>query len=85
MKFLHKRMFIQAGQKVKVTLSKPANVKLMNDRNFNNYRNERSHEYFYGKLMNNSVIIPVNSSGIWNITVDLGVVRGTIRHAIEII
>lgn len=85
MQFLHKRMFIQAGHKVKVTLSRPANVKLMNDRNFNNYRNGRRHEYFYGKLLNDSVIIPVGSSGIWNITIDLGVGGGTIRHKIEII
>lgn len=85
MQFLHKRMFIQAGQKVKVTLSRPANVKLMNDSNFNNYKNGRRHRYFYGQVINNAVIIPVDSTGMWNITIDLGLAGGTIRHSIEII
>lgn len=84
MQFLHKRVFIKSGQKVKVTLSRLANVKLMDDSNFRNYKNGRGHRYYYGQAINNTVIIPVEFSGNWNITIDLGITGGSIRHSIEI-
>ncbi|AWE08884.1 DUF1883 domain-containing protein [Lysinibacillus sp. 2017] len=85
MQFLHKRMFLREGQRVRVTLNRPANVKFMSDSNFSNYRNGRKHSYFYGQVINNTVIIPASSTGMWNITIDLGLAGGSIRHSIEII
>lgn len=85
MQFLHKRAYIEAGSKVKITLDKQANVKLMTDSNFNQYKNGRKHMFYGGRALQSPIIIPIPNTGMWNITIDLGIGGGSVKHSIQII
>lgn len=84
MEHLHKRDFIQRGRTVSVELDNQANVKLMDDSNYRNYRNGRRYKYFGGLAERTPFNIEVPQDGMWNIVIDLGGYSGSIRHSIEI-
>lgn len=73
----------QRGAAFEVTLSSGANVRLMNDSNFNAYRRGQRHTY-HGGLVNRSpyrLVIP--SSGTWHVTVDVAGLRNGTRSSIR--
>ncbi|EEW0731781.1 DUF1883 domain-containing protein [Escherichia coli] len=87
MQFLHKRMYLNAGDTVVVDCSHQCNILLMTDTNFNNYRNARSFHHhggggFFQRL---PAHLHVPHSGYWNITIDLGGGSAAIRHSISVI
>lgn len=85
MSFLHKRMHLNAGQTVEVSLDKQANVLLMDDLQFQNYRSGSSFNYRGGQAKRSPIRIGVPHTGYWNLTIDLGGASGTIRHSIRIL
>jgi hypothetical protein len=82
---LHRRLFLKSGDVVEVDSNTQANVLLMDDSNYSDYRAGRSHRYHGGFFTHFPARLAPPSSGYWNVALDLGGRRGTIRHSIRVI
>ena len=76
---------VDAGKLVEVTLTKAANVKLMDSSDFSNYKNGRRHHYYGGYVTQSPYKIPVPRSGHWYVTIDLGGYAGSLRHGVRVL
>jgi hypothetical protein len=77
---------IEGGSIVEVTLQgSAANVRLMDNSNFNSYKAGRQHRYQGGLAKSSPVRLQVPSSGTWHVTVDMQGLRGTVRSAVKVI
>jgi hypothetical protein len=86
MNFLHNDLGVLDGNElVEISLSKAANVKLMDTSNFQNYRSGRRHEYFGGYVTQSPYRLPVPRSGHWHVAIDLGGYGGTIRAGVRVL
>ncbi|OVE61794.1 DUF1883 domain-containing protein [Chryseobacterium mucoviscidosis] len=87
MKFqVHDLGYLNGGEIVEITLlGNAANVKLMDNLNFSNYKLGRNHKYYGGYITHSPYRVLVPNSGRWYITVDLGGYSGTVRSSIRII
>ena len=87
MKFQHYNLgHLQGGEIVEVTLSgNAANVRLMDNSNFQSYRAGRRHTYYGGYATKSPVRLSVPRSGNWNIAIDLGGYAGTIKSSVQVL
>lgn len=87
MKFTHYRLgHVAAGTVAEVTLrGSAANVRLMDQSNFNNYKASRRHRYHGGLAKRSPIRLRVPRSGTWHVTVDMQGLRGTVRSSIRVI
>ena len=87
MKFTHYKLgYVAGGTVVEVTLKgSAANVRLMNQSNFNNFKAGRRHEYHGGLVTKSPFRVRVPQSGTWHVTVDMQGLRGTARSSIRVI
>ncbi len=87
MKFTHSDLGNRKrGEIVEITLSgSAANVRLMNNTNFNSYKNGRRHRYIGGLAKKSPVRLQIPNSGHWHVTVDMTGLRGTVRSSIRIL
>ena len=86
MKFLHYEVSTQAGDIIHVTLrGNEANVQVMDDFNFSNYRSRRKYEYFGGHYNRSPINISVPSAGKWNVVIDLGGHGGHLEAGVRVI
>jgi hypothetical protein len=78
MKFLHWEMNAGPENVIRVELDKQANVLLMDDTNFSNYRSGRRYRYFGGLAKRTpATLVPPHSSH-WHVVVDLGGYAGSV-------
>ncbi len=71
---------------VEVTLKgNAANVLLMDNTNFQKYRNGQQYKYYGGHIKQSLCKIPVPYSGIWYIIINLGGYSGSIRSSVRIL
>lgn len=87
MKFTHYKLgHVARGTVVEVMLEgSAANVRLMDQSNFNNYKAGRQHRYHGGLANRSPVRLQVPHSGTWHVTVDMQGLRGTVRSGIRVI
>lgn len=85
MDFLHQREYLSRGDIVEVWCSHICNVLLTDDLNFARYRAQDSFDYYGGQRRRFPTRLVVPSTGYWNVTIDLGGGRATIRHTIRFI
>ena len=87
MKFTHYRLgHVAGGAVVEVTLrGSAANVRLLDQSNFNNFKAGRQHRYHGGLVRKSPFRIRVPRSGTWHVTVDMQGLRGTVRSGIRVI
>lgn len=87
MDFVHYKLgSLSKGQIVKVILKgNAANVLLLDNSNFNNYKNGRKYSYYGGHATRSPVIIPVPRSGIWHVAINLGGHGGRINSAVNVL
>lgn len=87
MKFAHYNLGYQSrGIAVEVTLSgSAANVRLLDNSNFQNYKRGQRHRYYGGLAKRSPVRLVVPHSGHWHVTVDLQGLRGQVRSSIRIL
>jgi hypothetical protein len=83
--FLHKRLHLNHGQSVVVTLDHQANVILLDDDNFGRYKSGQEFRHFGGHAKQSPITIPAPSAGYWNVVIDLGGGSGQIRHSIAVV
>lgn len=84
MEYLHSAVHVNPGEAVLVELDHPANVKVMDDPNFDRYRRGDARRYFGGHATQSPVNIRPPQPGRWHVTVDLGGYRGTVRAGIRV-
>lgn len=84
MDFLHSAVQVGHGQAVVVELDHAANVKVMDDPNFDRYRRGAEHRYFGGHVTRSPVSIRPPGPGRWHVTVDLGGYSGAVRAGISV-
>jgi hypothetical protein len=75
---------LKKGSTVVVTLNKRANVRLMDQTNYNKFKRGDRHTYHGGEARTSPMRIPVPRSGHWYLTIDLGGRSGQIRHSIRV-
>ncbi len=87
MNFSHYNLgHVNRGSIVEVTLQgSAANVRLMNNSDFNSYRAGRRHHYYGGLAKRSPVRLQVPSSGAWHVAVDMQGLRGTVRSGVRVI
>lgn len=87
MKFTHYKLgHVAAGTVAEVTLQgSAANVRLMDQSSFNNYKAGRQHRYHGGLAKRSPIRLRVPRSGTWHVTVDMQGLRGTVRSGMRII
>lgn len=76
---------LEAGKIVEVTLTKAANVRLMDSSNYSSYKSGRKHHYYGGYVKQSPYKIPVPYSGHWYVTIDLGGYAGSLRHGVRVL
>ena len=86
MNYLHYNLgYLEKGKIIEVILSAQANVKLMDNTNFNNYKNGKRHNYYGGRATVSPTRVPIPSSGNWHLTVDLGGYSGKIKASVNVL
>lgn len=85
MNFLHYDLHLNSGDIVEVTLDKQANVQLMDDSNFGNYKQGRSFRYYGGLVKRSPFRLAAPSGGHWNLVIDLGGYAGSVRASVRTI
>ncbi len=74
-----------SGEMVEVTLSRAANVRLMDSSNFQNYRNGRRHRYYGGHVKHSPFRLKIPTSGRWYVAVDLGGYSGRVGSSVRVL
>lgn len=81
--FIAAREFLAKGDVVIVQCSHQCNVLVMDDQNFQAYRQRRKCTYFGGHFKAFPAKIVVPADGHWNTIIDLGGREAEISHAIN--
>lgn len=85
MNFLHYQVSLSSNSAVRVTLDKQANVRLLDNNNFQKYRNGQEHRYFGGRAERSPMVISAPHAGNWHVVIDLGGYGGSVRASVSVI
>lgn len=84
MDFIHYEVSAGPSNTVEVTLDRQANVLLLDEGNFQRYRQGRSYHYQGGRALRSPIRLGPPHSGSWHVVIDLGGGRGQIRSACRV-
>jgi hypothetical protein len=84
MNYLHYDLNLSSGDVVVVSLDKQANVQLMDDSNFSNYRRGQRFTYSGGRATTSPATVRPPHAGRWHLVIDLGGQAGTVRASVNI-
>lgn len=86
MQFIHNDLGQRKkGEIVEITLTSGANVRLMDNSNFNSYKNGRQHRYAGGLAKRSPVRLQIPSSGHWHVAIDMQGLRGSTKAAVRML
>ena len=86
MNFLHNNLgHRNRGEVVEITLTKGANVRLMDNSNFNSYKNGRNHRYTGGLAKKTPVRLQIPRTGNWHVAIDMQGLKGSTRASVKMI
>ncbi|MBX3452832.1 MAG: DUF1883 domain-containing protein [Planctomycetaceae bacterium] len=85
MKFLHWDMNAGPDNVIEVELDRQANVILMDDVSFSNYRNGRTYRYFGGLAKRSPVTLVPPHYGHWHVVVNLGGYAGSVQASCSVV
>ncbi len=83
MNYLHYELDLGRAEVVEVTLDKQANVRLLDDQNYSNYRRGEHHTYYGGLVKKSPARLTAPRSGRWHLVIDLGGYAGTVSAAVR--
>ena len=84
--FLHYEIWTKSGDVIHVTLlGSAANVLLLNDVNFQNYRSGKRFQYFGGYYEQSPVVLNSPSPGKWHVVIDTGGRPGHLTAAVRVV
>jgi Domain of unknown function (DUF1883) len=75
----------QGGEMVEVTLTRGANVRLLDSSNCSNYKARRAYRCYGGLAKQSPVRIGIPSSGIWHLIVDMQGLRGSTDASVRVL
>lgn len=75
----------QRGEIVEVTLTRGANVRLMNSSDFSNYKNGRRHHFIGGLARKSPVRLQIPNSGHWHVAVDMQGLQGSTNASVRVV
>ena len=85
-KFLHSDLgYRSRGDVLEVSLTRAANVRLLDSSNFSKYRRGDRHRYYGGLAKKSPLRIPIPSGGQWHAVVDMRGLRGSTRAGFRVI
>lgn len=84
MDFLHYEFRLKKGDVVEVKLDKQANVQLLDEINFNNYKKGKKYNSIGGFSKDLLVNLSSPYKGLWHLAVDLGGHKGTVKASVQI-
>lgn len=73
------------GEIVEITLTSGANVRLLSNSDFSNYKNGRQHRYVGGLARRSPVRLQIPRSGHWHVAVDMQGLRGSTRASVRVL
>lgn len=79
MNYLHYEFDLSADDAVEVILEGHANVRLLDDVNYELYRDGKKHHYLGGYAKESPIQLSAPRAGHWHVVIDLGGYPGTIR------
>lgn len=86
MEFIHNDLGQrQRGEIIEITLTSGANVRLMDNSNFSNYKNGRQHRYTGGLAKHSPLKLAIPSTGRWHIAIDMQGLIGSTKASIRIL
>jgi len=80
--YLHYEFQLKKGDVVETTLDKQANVYLLDEINFNNYKKGKTYSHIGG--MSKKLLVKLSSpyKGHWHLVIDLGGHAGTVKASV---
>ena len=86
MQFIHNDLGQRrGGEVVEITLTSGANVRLMDNSNFSNYKNGRRHNYIGGLAKQSPIRLQIPNTGNWHIAVDMQGLQGSTRAYVRVL
>lgn len=82
---LHADFHLDRGDIVRITIDRQANVMLLDDFGYNDYKSGRQFRGVGGNYRTSPINIAAPSTGHWHVVIDLGGGSGTIKHSINVI
>ncbi|MEQ9187121.1 MAG: DUF1883 domain-containing protein [Cryomorphaceae bacterium] len=79
MRFLHGKAKASKGDKIRISVSRPTRILIMNSSNYRRYKNHQTFTYFGGQK-EGTYEFTVQSTNIWNVIVE----KGTYAQPIDI-
>lgn len=76
---------LKAGDVLRITLTRAANVRLMTTSNLSSYRNGRRHHYHGGLVRQSPFHLTIPSGGVWHLVVDMAGLAGTTQASVEVV
>ena len=83
MNFLHYDLYLDPDEHVEVTLDKQANVQLMDEANFSNYKRGQRFSYHGGLARQSPFRLAAPNAGHWHLVIDLGGYAGSVHASVE--
>lgn len=85
MNYLHYELDVGPNDIVRVTLDKQANVRLLDNSNYQSYQAGQQHRYYGGLAKVSPVDLRAPHQGHWHLVIDLGGYAGTVKAAVDVI
>jgi hypothetical protein len=85
MNFLHYDFQLSPDDSVEVVLDKAVNVRLLDELNFQKYRDGQEHKYYGGLAKISPVRLRPPHAGHWHLVIDLGGFPGTVNASVHAI
>lgn len=82
MNYLHYELDLTPDEVVEVTLDQQANVRLLDDVNFSNYKRGDRHTYHGGLAKQSPIRLAPPHAGHWHLVIDLGGYAGSVRASV---
>jgi hypothetical protein len=83
--YLHYNFYAGNTNVIQVTLTGWANVLLLDDTNYNNYRNGRKYQYYGGLAETRLYTIRPPYHGHWNVVVNRGGYTGSVTASVKLL
>lgn len=85
MNYLHYEFDIGPTNAIVVTLDKQANVRLLDDINYNKYRRGEQHTYYGGLATSSPARVSPPHFGHWHLVIDLGGYSGRVSASVRVV
>lgn len=84
MNFLHYELRLKKGDVVEVEIDKQANVQLLDEISFTNYKKGKKYSSIGGLSKDLLVKLTSPYKGLWHLVVDLGGHAGTVKASVQV-